>query len=69
VVFDVFFDSVPQCFQRMCVHRFRTIVLVCDYPVPNAGTSGSWIGNNFAFNFGAETVASLTHDGNEPPIR
>ncbi len=64
MVFDIFFDGVPQCFQRMCAHRFRTIVLVCFYPFPNAGISGSWTGNNFAFNFGAESVAIFTDDSN-----
>ncbi len=44
-------------------------MLVCDYPVPNVGISGSWTGKKIAFNFGAEFVAIVTHDGNEPPIR
>jgi hypothetical protein len=69
VVFDFFVNGAPQCFQGMCAHRFGAIVLVGVCQVPNAGVSGSWTGINFAFNFGAESVAILTDDGNEPPKR
>ncbi len=44
-------------------------MLVSDETVGDVGISGSCTGNNFAFNSGAESIAILTHDGNEPPIR